>query len=136
MAQRKEIKRLEKEDAKLRKELEEEKRERGQEEKERAVLEFERVMMGMEGTNQKRKREIPSESPGEPDSHLPRGSKRKFQLDQDEILANDKVERARARDALDEEKVAGSISKGPNHQVNVHLCRLRSRCFHPSGFLP
>ncbi len=85
--------------------MEEEERERGQEEKERAVLEFERVMMGMEGSDKKGKRELATDGLMEGDSHEPRGSKRKFQLDEDEVLRNAKAERARAREALDEEKV-------------------------------
>lgn len=105
LAQRKEIKRLEKENAKRRAEIEEDDRERGQEEKERAVLEFEKTMMGMEGSNQKRKREVSSDALVEPDAQGPRGSKRKFRLDEEEILRNNQEERARVRDALDEEKV-------------------------------
>lgn len=109
LAQRKEIKRLEKEHVKRQKEMEEEERERGQEEKERAVLEFERVMMGMESSNKKSKREIPTNSSMEPNPQEPRGLKRKFHLDGEEVLRNAKIERARARDALDEEKVARPI---------------------------
>lgn len=105
LAQRKEIKRLEKDDAKRRKEVEEEERERGQEEKERAVLEFEKVMMGMEGGNKKNQRETSNEGPVEPDSPEQRGIKRKFQLDAEEVLRNTKLDRAKARNAIDEEKV-------------------------------
>lgn len=86
--------------------MEEEERERGQEEKERAVLEFEKVMMGMEGSNKKGQREILSEGPVEPDSPEKRGVKRKFQLDAEEVLRNTKVDRVKARNAIDEEKVA------------------------------
>lgn len=86
--------------------MEEEERERGQEEKERAVLEFEKVMMGMEGSNKKIQREVSTGSPVEPDSPERRGVKRKFQLDTEEVLRNTKVDRAKARTAIDEEKVA------------------------------
>lgn len=93
--------------------MEDEGRERGQEEKERAVLDFERVMMGMESSNKKSKREISTKSSMEPGPQEPRGLKRKFHLDGEEVLKIAKLERAKARDALDEEKVASSIPKKP-----------------------
>lgn len=113
MAQRKEIKRLEKEDVKRRKEMEEEERERGQEEEERTILEFEKVMMGMEGSNKKVQRQIPAESPGEPHHPEQRGVKRKFQLDAEEVLRNSRADRAKARGAIDEEKVASFDAENP-----------------------
>ena len=105
LAQRKEIKRLEKEDARRRKEEEDEERVRGEEAKGRAVEEFERVMMGMEGGVKKGDMEKQSgteEGAGKKDG---RGVKRKFELDEDEMLKNAMEERAKARKALDEEKV-------------------------------
>ena len=85
--------------------MEEEERERGQEEKEKAVLEFEKVMMGMEGSNKKSQQDISNESLVEPDSFEQRGIKRKFQLNAEDVLRNTKLDRAKARSALDEEKV-------------------------------
>lgn len=85
--------------------MEEEERERGQEEKEKAVLEFEKVMMGMEGSNKKSQQVLPNESLVEPDSSEQRGIKRKFQLNAEDVLRNTKLDRAKARSALDEEKV-------------------------------
>ena len=96
--------------------MEEEERERGQEEKERAVLEFEKVMMGMEGSNKKSQREPSNESPVEPDSPEQRGTKRKFQLDAEELVRNTKLDRAKARNAIDEEKVADFDDKIPLSQ--------------------
>ena len=113
LAQKKEIKRLEKEDVKRRKEMEEEERERGQEEQERAVLEFEKVMMGMEGSNKKGQRETLTKIPVGPESPETRGVKRKFQLDTEEVLRNTKEDRAKARDAIEEEKVVKFDAKTP-----------------------
>lgn len=103
--------------------MEEEERERGQEEKERAVLEFEKVMMGMEGSNKKSQREPSSESPVEPDSAEQRGTKRKFQLDAEEVLRNTKLDRTKARNAIDEEKVADFDDRIPPPQKQENNLR-------------
>lgn len=97
LAQRKEIKRLEKEDERRRREEEELGRERTEEEKERAVKDFEEVMMGLE-----KKKEGGG---GDRETGERRGVKRKFELDEEEMLRNAKEERGRARKAIDEEKV-------------------------------
>lgn len=95
---------MEKEDERRRLELEEEERQRGEEEKGRAVVEFERVMMGLEGGAKKKKPSgnTKNDSLAEKED---RGVKRKFELDEEEMLKNAKEERAKARKALDEEKV-------------------------------
>ncbi|KAL9607838.1 MAG: hypothetical protein Q9167_007286 [Letrouitia subvulpina] len=98
LAQRKEIKRLEKEEERRRKEEEDEAWERGEEEKERSIQEFEKTMMGLEGRANGRG----SESDFKYNSG--RGAKRKFELDEEEITRVAKDERAKARKALDEEK--------------------------------
>ena len=115
--------------------MEEEERERGQEEKERAVLEFEKVMMGMEGSNKKSQREPSNESPVEPDSPE-RGTKRKFQLDAEELVRNTKLDRAKARNAIDEEKVADFDDKFPFPKSRRITCvhfRLRNPFFRHFG---
>ncbi len=58
--------------------------------------------MGMEGGGKKEGRIAASE---EVERKEGRGVKRKFELDEDEMLKNAKEERAKARKALDEEKV-------------------------------
>ena len=78
---------------------------RGEEAKGRAAEDFERVMMGMEGGDKKSSKENQrgtEEGAGKKDG---RGVKRKFELDEDEMLKNAMEERAKARRALDEEKV-------------------------------
>ena len=109
LAQRKEIKRLEKEDERRRREEDENERERGEEEKGTAVKDFERVMMGLEG-GAKKKINGGSVAKDEKAVKEGRGVKRKFELDEDELLRNAKEERAKARKALDEEKVLHLLS--------------------------
>ena len=104
LAQRKEIKRLEKEADRRLREAEEEVTEKGVEEKERALVDFERVMMGLEGAQQKKTNGRRVEPNGELVPAL-RGTKRKFELDEEEMLNNAKAERVKARQALDDEKV-------------------------------
>lgn len=105
LAQRKEIKRLEKEGERRRKEELEGEMERGEEEKERAIIEFERVMMGLEGGVKKQVGEAVGDKDGVIERKGGRGSKRKFELDEEEMLKNARAERAKARKVLDEEKV-------------------------------
>lgn len=105
LAQRKEIKRLEKEEERRRKEELEGEMERGEEEKERAIIEFEKVMMGLEGGMKKQGGKAVGDKDGETERKGDRGSKRKFELDEEEMLKNARAERAKARKVLDEEKV-------------------------------
>ena len=72
-------------------------RERTEEERERAVKDFEEVMMGMEG------KKAGGGQGGEGGGG--RGVKRKFELDEEEMLRNAREERQRARKAIDDEKV-------------------------------
>lgn len=105
LAQRKEIKRLEKEVERRRKEELEGEMEKGEEEKERSIIEFEKVMMGLEGGMEKQGGKAVGDKDGETERKGDRGSKRKFELDEEEMLKNARVERAKARKVLDEEKV-------------------------------
>lgn len=104
LAQKNEIKRLEIDDKRRRKEEEQVEKARGEEEKEKSIEEFEKVMMGMEGTKKQTVRNAISIEGGKTSGKHERGIKRKFELDEDEMLKNAMAERARARVALDEEK--------------------------------
>jgi nitric oxide synthase-interacting protein len=101
LAQRTEIARLEKawerqkEDGKEKELLDE------VEETERAVLEFEKVQMGLEGARRKGESEL-VDAPEE----AKKGTKRDFELDEDELLRIAKDERKKMRSALDSEKVS------------------------------
>lgn len=104
LAQKNEIKRLEVDDMRRRQEEEQVEKARGEEEKEKSIEEFEKVMMGMEGTKKQPVKNAISTEDGKPHRKHERGIKRKFELDEDEMLKNALAERAKARIALDEEK--------------------------------
>ena len=127
LAQGKEIKRLKKEDERRQKEQEELELERGVEEKERTIEQFEKTMVGLEGGA----RSPEKQKSGEAERDEGRGVKRKFELDEDELLKNAKEERAKARKALDEEKVLFHGFLYTHSQLKI--CRLQSLLCHPSG---
>ena len=87
--------------------MEEEELGRGAEEKERAIAQFEKTMMGLEGGEKKSGKSSASEEGERTDT---RAVKRKFELDEDEILKNAQEERAKARKVLDEEKVRTNVT--------------------------
>ena len=127
LAQGKEIKRLKKEDERRQKEIEEQELERGAEEKERAIAQFERTMMGLEGGGKKKAKSGASK---EVERNEGRGVKRKFELDEDEILKNAKEERMKARKALNEEKVRNKWRRSYNavHGRLTFSSRLSQHC--------
>ena len=122
---------MKKEDERRQRETEEEELERGVEEKEKAIFQFERTMMGLEGGDKKNGKSSASE---ESERKEGKGVKRKFELDEDEMLKNAKEERAKARKVLDEEKVRKKLHM-PYDNVHSQLTvssRLKQRC-PPSG---
>ena len=112
LSQKKEIKRLEKVREKEEKEAEEDRNRSEDEVKKRAVQEFEKVQMGLEakvGTSISGRKIV-----GREDGKIlveedvvggKRGEKRKFELDEDELLRVAREERTKARKAIDDEKV-------------------------------
>lgn len=84
------------------------------EETERAVLEFEKVQMGLEGARLKL-------APSQVDEQTQpqKGTKREFELDEDELLRVAANERKKMRTALDEEKVRFSL---PLQEVGLTGC--------------
>jgi len=133
LAQRKEIMRLEKEQERQRLEGEEQARDRAEEEKERAVNEFEKVMMGLEGGSQK-KPTVNLDKDREESITESRGVKRKFELNEEEMLKNAKEERAKARKALDDEKVKTATDLSISDQLTRLSCSRTSLHFRLSGF--
>ena len=107
LAQGKEIKRLKKEEERRLKESEEMEMEKGAEERERAIEQFERTSMGLDGGGKSTSKNngVVERNSEENERSEGRGVKRKFELDEDEMLKNAKEERAKARRALEEEKV-------------------------------
>jgi nitric oxide synthase-interacting protein len=112
LAQKKEIKRLEKTREREGKEAEGDREREEAEAKQRAVQEFERIQMGLEakmGSSASGKNIV-----GRADGKIvveedvfggKRGQKRKFELDEDELLRIAREERSKARKAIDDEKV-------------------------------
>jgi len=103
LAQRTEIKRLEREWERRRRD-DEEKEERAEEEaRERVVREFERVQMGLSAG---RRVGAEAREEGQDGGKTKKGTKRKFQIDEEELLRIARDERSRARKELDEERKA------------------------------
>jgi nitric oxide synthase-interacting protein len=111
LAQKKEIKRLEKAREKEDREAEEDREREEAEARERSVQEFERIQMGLEakmGSSSSGKivgREDGKILVEEDVVGAKRGEKRKFELDEDELLRIAREERTKARKAIDDEKV-------------------------------
>lgn len=113
LAQRKEIKRLEKDYEKRRREEEDQALLEDEEARERAVEEFERMQMGLdaklgEGRNIVG-REHGKVTVEEEIKDGTRGTKRKFELDEEELLNVAKEERERAKKAVRDDKVRDFI---------------------------
>lgn len=112
LAQKKEIKRLEKNKEKDDQDKNEDRMREEDEARERAVEEFEKVQMGLEGKTGGKGGKIVGRGGGkilveqEVNSEGgKRGEKRKFELDEDELLRIAQDERSKARRAIDDEKV-------------------------------
>jgi nitric oxide synthase-interacting protein len=112
LAQKKEIKRLEKTHEKEEKEAEEDRAREDAEAKERAVQEFEKIQMGLEAkmSSSSSTKTIVGREGGkilveEDVVGGKRGEKRKFELDEDELLRIAQEERTKARKAIDDERV-------------------------------
>lgn len=90
------------EDERRRRENEVEESEKAEEEKERSVREFEMTMMGLEGAGRRNNSNTATDSGKHTEG---RGVKRKFELDREEMSKNMNDERAKARKAIEDEKV-------------------------------
>jgi hypothetical protein len=102
--------RLEKTKGQEEKEAEEDRNREEDEARDRAIQEFERVQMGLEVKVGGSEKQIVGRENGkilveEDVVGGKRGEKRKFELDEDELLRIAREERTRARKAIDEEKV-------------------------------
>lgn len=110
LAQKQEIKRLEKTREQEEREAAESQARQDAEAQERAVKEFELIQAGFNGSGGRR-REAPDQDQstvsGAQDANVvKRGEKRKFSLDEDEVLRNAMDDRAKARKAIQDEKVS------------------------------
>jgi len=123
LAQKKEIKRLEKAREREEKEAEEDRIREEDEARERAVQEFERIQMGLEAKVGGAGKKIVGREDGkilveEDVTGSKRGEKRKFELDEDELLRIAREERTKARKAIDEEKVRPLPSRSHVSYIN------------------
>jgi nitric oxide synthase-interacting protein len=114
LTQKKEIKRLEKAREKEEMEAEEDRNREEDEAKQRAVQEFEKIQMGLEAKVGGSGKKIVGREEGkivveEDVAGSKKGEKRKFELDEDELLRIARDERTKARKAIDDEKVGSSI---------------------------
>ncbi|KAI9843618.1 MAG: hypothetical protein M1837_006200 [Sclerophora amabilis] len=126
LAQRKEIKRLEREGEKRRTEEAEDEARGDEEARERAIREFERVQMGLEGKFDGRsgERKVVGREGGkilieeeEAEDGEKKGKKRKFELDEEELLRIAREDRSKAKRALDDERAAADRSSLPSFWV-------------------
>ena len=101
LAQRTEIKRLEREWERRRRDGDEREERAEEEARERVVREFERVQMGLAGG-----RRVGAEEREKDGAEVKKGTKRKFEIDEEELLRIAREERTRARKELDEERRA------------------------------
>jgi len=139
LSQKKEIKRLEKTREKEDIEAEEDNNKEEQEAKERAVQEFERIQMGLEAKLGNGSKKIVGREDGkilveEDVVGGKRGEKRKFELDEDELLRIAREDRNKARKAIDDEKVC-ALGSSFFDQAHSYCRRPRPLCL-PSGYLP
>lgn len=116
LAQRKEIKRLEKVAERMREEEEEQRIREDEEARQRAIEEFEAVQMGLErkigagsrvvGREKESEKVVVEKEDETTPGQQPKGTKRKFEIDEEELKRIAMEERSRARLAIDEEKKA------------------------------
>jgi nitric oxide synthase-interacting protein len=106
LAQKKEIKRLDKAREKADKEEQQEQARQDEEAHDRAVKDFEKTQAGLDEPSTRKNDPIARDRGlGVPKT----GSKRKFVMDESDVARVSENDKRRARNAIDEEKVAGSV---------------------------
>ncbi|KAK8238528.1 hypothetical protein HDK90DRAFT_502879 [Phyllosticta capitalensis] len=108
LAQRKEIARLEREHERREKEEVEERSRAEEEEQKQAVLDFEKVQMGLEAKRRRGAEDGDGEAAVE---ERKRGTKRRFEVDEEEVMRAALEERTKARKALEEEQTQSLAAK-------------------------
>jgi hypothetical protein len=141
LSQKKEIKRLEKAKEKEDKESLENQEVEEAEAKQRAVQDFERIQMGLEAKlgGKTSGQKIVGREDGkilveEEVEGSKRGEKRKFELDEDELLRIARDERNKARKAIDDEKVHLPTALSGLPTSDNRLNRHPRQLFHHSGY--
>ncbi|KAK0753206.1 hypothetical protein B0T18DRAFT_396259 [Schizothecium vesticola] len=128
LAQKKEIKRLDRAREQEERETQEDQARRGLEEQSRAVQEFELTQAGLDSQRRKSSAQV------EDGAGSARGEKRKFSIDEDEVLRIASQERSKARRAIDDEKAAKptlpsfwSPSVTPALRTNLHEVKKKGK---------
>lgn len=140
LAQKREIKRAEKAREHEEKEAAESKARQDEEAQARAVKEFEMVQLGFDvGRRETGTGTGDSATVGRKAAESKTGEKRKFSLDEDEVSRNAESERAKARKAIEEEKVGVPSGCNPKYigssvSLTTHY-RTRNRHSLPFGCL-
>jgi nitric oxide synthase-interacting protein len=138
LTQKKDIKRAQKARAVADGEAAKLKAHEDEQEQARAVQDFELTQAGLDRKNKVNVTEMNDEKPSTKVDEsnalaLVPATKRKFELDQDELDRIAHEDKIKARKALEEEKVRCLAMKLSALGVNILLYRLRNRIFHHSG---
>lgn len=130
LAQKKEIKRADKSRHGAQQEAARAKAAEDDEDTKRAVLTFEKTQAGLTDV---KKRGISDQDDGAGRETLPAatGTKRKFALDEDELLRIAKADKAKARKAIDDEKVIFLVSQHVVHASSSLLLNKADQFFTP-----
>lgn len=133
LAQKKEIRRAERAREHEAREAAELRARQDEEAQARAVKEFELVQAGFDvpGAGGPGESSEPVQTAGE----AKKGGKRKFSLDEDEVVRHAENDRAKARKAIDDEKVRLWCEQKPCGMVADSCCRTQNPLFRPSGYL-
>lgn len=136
LAQKKEIKRAEKARELEEKEAAEANAKADEEAQARAVREFELVQAGLEGAGGRKGGKAESDLQEGASEAVKRGEKRKFALDEDEVARHAEDDRAKARKAIEEEKVCSRYAmESEDVLLILRLYRVRKLFYRLSGCL-
>lgn len=138
MTQKKDIKRAQKARTAAEEEAAKQKAHEDEQDHERAIQDFELTQAGLDRKNKvsamRTDEEKVDATTGESDSlALVPATKRKFELDKDELDRIAREDKVKARKALEDEKVKKLVIGKPTSYANSLMYRLRNRISHPSG---
>jgi hypothetical protein len=138
LTQKKDIKRAQKARTAAEEEAAKQKAHEDEQDHERAIQDFELTQAGLDrkkkGSATRTDEEKVDATTGESDSlALVPATKRKFELDKDELDRIAREDKVKARKALEDEKVKKLVIGRPTSYANSLMYRLRNRISHPSG---
>jgi hypothetical protein len=134
LTQKKDIKRAQKARTAAEEEAAKQKAHEDEQDHERAIQDFELTQAGLDRKNKGTDDEKADATTGESNSlALVPATKRKFELDKDELDRIAREDKVKARRALEDEKVKKLVIENPRTYANSLMYRLRNRISHPSG---